>query len=101
MWNSANIAFKCPILKTFEECVLQVWRAGEFIAQRAHRSRPQFFAYPYGTSSTYIRENYFPEHVTMQSNRWSLPRYVCGSDWKTPEGFERTLKDQNSLGKSV
>lgn len=102
---------------TFEECELQVRRAGDLIAERAQRSRPQFFAYPYGKSSTYIREIYFPqqaeslgiqaafstvpEHVTAHSDRWSLPRYVCGRDWKTPERFEQILNGGYAVSESA
>lgn len=92
---------------TFEQCEFQVRQASMYITERAERSRPQFFAYPYGESSAYIREHYFPghaeslgieaafstapEHVTLQSNRWALPRYVCGRDWKTPQSFVEVL----------
>jgi len=102
---------------TFEECELQVRRASDLIAERAQRSRPQFFAYPYGKSSAYIRESYFPqhaaslgiqaafstvpEHVTSESERWSLPRYVCGRDWKTPERFEQILNGEYAMGGPV
>ena len=92
---------------TFDECELQVRQASEFIAAKAQRQRPEFFAYPYGASSRYIRETYFPEqarslgilaafsatpgHITPQSDRWDLPRYFCGRDWKTPEHLLRLL----------
>jgi len=80
-------------------CHQQVVQAAEYIARKTGR-RPRFFAYPFGESSAYIRDEYFPmrgdEHgclaaigtgpgmVTGQSNRWNLPRYVCGRDWSTP-----------------
>lgn len=102
---------------TYEECELQVRQAGDLIAQRAQRSRPQFFAYPYGKSSAYIRESYLPqqadslgiqaafstapEHVTAKSDRWSLPRYVCGRDWKTPLRFEQILNGEYAKGELV
>lgn len=82
-----------------EACHVQVELAADAIAERSGR-RPQFFAYPFGESSTYIRERYFPEragtlgcraalgtdpgHVTAGSDRWNLPRYVCGRDWGSP-----------------
>jgi len=80
-------------------CHQQVVQAAEYIAQKTGR-RPHFFAYPFGESSDYIRNEYFPargaEHgclaaigtgpglVTAQSNRWNLPRFVCGRDWSAP-----------------
>jgi len=74
-------------------------RAAEYIAGKTGR-RPRFFAYPFGESSTYIRNEYFPERgdehgclaalgtdpglVSAHSDRWNLPRFVCGRDWSTP-----------------
>lgn len=81
---------------THEQCVAQVVRAAEEIEKKTGR-RPRYFAYPFGESSSYIRDEFFPEFenlhgcraalgtepgaVTRSSNRWSLPRYVCGRDW--------------------
>lgn len=103
-------------VNTFEECELQVRRSAALIAERAQRESPQFFAYPFGKSSRYIRETYFPqnaeslgivaafsttpEHVTRGSDRWALPRYVCGRDWKTPERFLEVLDDRYASGVS-
>jgi peptidoglycan/xylan/chitin deacetylase (PgdA/CDA1 family) len=58
------------------------------------------FCYPYGQSTGYLREEYFPRFgavhrmraamgdgaapVTRDSERWNLPRYVCGWHWKSP-----------------
>ena len=73
-------------------------------AQQAFASnlgfKPRFFAYPFGESSAYIRNEYFPkradEHgclaaigtdpglVSAHSDRWNLPRFVCGRDWSAP-----------------
>jgi len=83
-----------------EACRVQVELAAEAIAQKTGR-RPAFFAYPFGESSAYMRETYFPEHVerhrcraalgtnpghvTDATDRWNLPRFVCGRDWRNPE----------------
>ena len=83
----------------FEHCQQQVVQAAEFIEAKTGR-RPVFFAYPFGESSEYIRGEYFPMHrdehqclaaigtepglVSAQSNRWNLPRFVCGRDWSNP-----------------
>jgi hypothetical protein len=89
-----------------EACRVQVELAAETIAERSGR-RPELFAYPFGESSAYIREQYFPQFahrhgcraalgtkpgpVTAASDRWNLPRYVCGRDWTTPEGLLKLL----------
>ncbi len=93
-------------VNTLEHCHQQVVQAAEFIEQKTGR-RPRFFAYPFGESSDYIRNEYFPLHgsehrcmaaigtepglVTAQSNRWNLPRFVCGRDWSTPAELLSTL----------
>lgn len=87
------------MVNSFELCQQQVVQAAEFIKTKTGR-RPLFFAYPFGESSEYIRGEYFPMHsddhrclaaigtdpglVTAQSNRWNLPRFVCGRDWSKP-----------------
>ncbi len=114
--NDKREHFRFDTVDTFEECELQVRQAAEYIAARAQRSKPQFFAYPYGKSSAYLRGTYFPqhadslgieaafsttpEHVTLQSERWALPRYVCGRDWKTPQCFEHILLGKYAAGRA-
>ena len=87
------------VVASLEHCQQQVVTAGEFI-EVITGSRPRFFAYPFGESSDYIRDEFFPLHgdehrclaaistdpglVTSQSNRWNLPRFVCGRDWSNP-----------------
>ena len=107
-WDHAHPALAAPgeVVPGFTDvadeasCRAQVVRAAEYIATRAG-AWPGFFAYPCGESSAYLREEWFPSradthrcraalgtepaHVTPGSERWNLPRYVCGRDWKTPE----------------
>jgi len=94
------------MVSNYEHCHQQVVHAGEFIEQKTGR-KPCFFAYPFGESSEYMRNEYFPlrqkEHgclaaigtdpglVSTQSNRWNLPRFVCGRDWSTPDELLATL----------
>jgi peptidoglycan/xylan/chitin deacetylase (PgdA/CDA1 family) len=95
------------IVDTEEQCFGQVVRAAGAIA--AHTGRwPRYFAYPFGESSTYIREVFFPErpdahrcraalgtepgHVTPASDRWNLPRYVCSRDWTSTESLLALLR---------
>ena len=86
-------------VETFEHCHHQVVQAGAFIEEKTGQW-PQVFAYPFGESSDYIRNEFFPKYggehrslaalgtcaglVTTASNRWDLPRYVCGRDWSAP-----------------
>ena len=81
------------------QCIRQVVNAAEYIENQTG-SWPQLFAYPFGESSAFIREQFFPGEaarhgcraalgtepgmVTQNSNRWNLPRFVCGRDWQSP-----------------
>lgn len=94
------------MVNNFEHCQQQVVQAADFIEKKTGR-KPSFFAYPFGESSEYIRSKYFPLHrdqhrclaaigtgpglVSAQSNRWNLPRFVCGRDWSTPAELLNTL----------
>lgn len=87
-------------------CRLQVTEAGRAIEQITGR-RPSLFAYPFGQASDFLRREFLPgradEHgldaavstdpgyVTTDSERWWLPRFVAGRDWKTPEELDRLL----------
>jgi peptidoglycan/xylan/chitin deacetylase (PgdA/CDA1 family) len=83
---------------TQEQCLQQVVQAAAAIASRSGR-QPRYFAYPFGESSAYIREQFFPGHAEIHgcraalgtdpapasrsSDRWNLPRFVCGRDWRS------------------
>lgn len=85
---------------TEEQCLQQVVAAAGAIEAVTGRW-PRYFAYPFGESSAYIRSEFFPHYteahgcraalgtepgpVTTSSDRWNLPRYVCGRDWKSSQ----------------
>ena len=95
------------VVNSLEDCRQQVVQAAEYIAQKSG-NRPAFFAYPFGESSAFIRNEYFPEKrdehhcqavvgtepgfVSGASDRWNLPRFVCGRDWSEPAGLLKTLE---------
>ncbi len=94
-------------IETRQECRDEIDQASDYIARRSGR-RPQFFAYPYGQTSAYLHSDYLPrygpelglraalgcdpEPVTADSDRWFLPRYMCGRDWTSPEELVALLK---------
>lgn len=96
-------------VNSFQDCEVQVRRAGDYIASRLGGKRPTLFAYPWGEASEYIRDEYLPKHrerhgfaaafttepkpVEKSDSIWALPRYVFGRDWRSPEGLERLLAD--------
>ena len=84
---------------------LQLVQAADFIRSRLGDDRPQLFAYPFGHSSPFLVNEYFGEltdyffaafatsgePVTSHSNRWLIPRLVCGDHWKSSEDLGRIL----------
>jgi len=71
--------------------------------------RTSLFCYPYSHANDYLVRDYLPNHqgahgmraafgdgatpVTMQSERWNLPRYICGHHWKSQEELRAILGD--------
>jgi len=84
----------------------QVRRAAAFIADRCG-VWPSLFAYPWGQASDFLRCEYFPgareQHrclaafgtepgfIHSGSDRWCLPRFVCGYHWRSPEDLAALL----------
>lgn len=71
--------------------------------------RTTLFCYPYGNVTDYLRTEYLPRHrdehgmraafgdgaaaVTQASDRWNLPRYICGHHWKSPQELSAILHE--------
>ena len=84
------------VIDTYQECQAEIVQAAVYIQQQ-NCPYPNIFAYPFGESSDYIRDEYFPrfaeqhrtlaafgtagEYVRRFSPRWNLPRFVCGAHW--------------------
>lgn len=87
---------------------VQIRQAQDYL-NRFRAPRPGLFAYPYGEYNDYLVEDYFPRFgadiglaaafttepapIRRDSNRWRLPRYVCGWHWKAPEELLKVLRD--------
>jgi peptidoglycan/xylan/chitin deacetylase (PgdA/CDA1 family) len=85
----------------------QIRQAYDYIARKARNAAADLFAYPFGETNEFLLREYLPAgpartgvraafttepaHVTQQSNRWALPRYVCGSAWTSPDGLRALL----------
>ena len=113
-WDHCHPAVSAPVggagtffgVSDYESCDKQVNKAADSIATVTGR-RPDLFAYPYGESSDYLRNTYLPEYehehgmraavsttpeyAFRDSNRWDIPRFICGRDWISPEGFQVIL----------
>ena len=108
-WTCQRDQRKGPFdtIETEEEGAAEVEGAARYIGEQTGRW-PVLFAYPGGTASAYLREQYFPERgerhrtlaafaadggfVTRASSRWFVPRFVCGAHWRDPAELERILR---------
>jgi Polysaccharide deacetylase len=86
----------------------QIVQAQDYIERLTGGRAAPLFAYPYGEVPDYLVQEYFPkqmprhkmlaafttagDYARSDSNRWSIPRFVCGHHWKNPEGLERILR---------
>lgn len=94
-------------IDTFAECDAHVRASANFLQSKIG-CRPQLFAYPWTQASNYMRFEYMPRHaerngtiaafggasdyIARDADRWYLPRFVFGPDWKSREGLERILR---------
>src|SRR5262249_25324690 len=84
----------------------EIAQAQEYIAVRTGH-RPRVFCYPFGHVNAFLHDDWLPRRgppigldaavgdgaqpVTMHSDRWNLPRYICGWHWKTPDELRAIL----------
>jgi hypothetical protein len=87
----------------------EIDRAMEYLNARLGDKPCRVFAYPYAQVNKFLRDHYLPEHgtrlglyaavggepapVTMASNVWDLPRYICGLHWKSSAELEIILDE--------
>lgn len=84
---------------TYGDADAQVRAAHDYIASKVPNPGTSLFAYPYGTPSDYLVDEYLPRHgvvggtiaafgagaapIHSQSPRWNLPRFTRGTDWRS------------------
>lgn len=80
-----------------------------YINARLNGDPCRIFAYPYGHVNDYLRVDYLPNNaerlglmaavgghpapVTHSTDRWNMPRYICGAHWQSPSELEAILDD--------
>lgn len=85
----------------------QIRQAHDYIARKAPSAAADLFAYPFGETNDFLLREYLPAgpgrtgvraaftteaaHVTQDSDRWALPRYVCGAAWKSSDELRDLL----------
>ena len=83
--------------------------AARYIDAATDPHRTTLFCYPYSHANDHLRLEYFPQYenvhkmraafgdgatpVNMSSERWNLPRYICGWHWKSPEQLRTILRE--------
>jgi peptidoglycan/xylan/chitin deacetylase (PgdA/CDA1 family) len=95
-------------IDSWSDADAEIRAAADYLDLRCAPHRTTLFAYPYGETNPYLVDAYLPRHaaehrvraafttspapVQRGSNRWMLPRYVCGHDWKSPGELARLLE---------
>lgn len=96
-------------IASFDVAEAEIAIAAAAIRARADGPAASLFAYPYGDASDYLVRDYFPLHgervgvraaftcgaapITEGTNRWAMPRYVFGHDWRSPGDLVALLRD--------
>lgn len=86
----------------------EIARAQHYLAQQLAPQAPRLFCYPFGHVNDFLRADWLPRRgpavgldaafgdgaapVTMTSDRWNLPRYICGWHWRSPEALRAILE---------
>ena len=96
---------------TLADADAQIKAAVTLIAQIAPNPGMRLFAFPYGQANRYLLEEYLPQQfagasgfvraafstepapVARDTNRWWMPRFVCGHHWKSSGELESILRD--------
>jgi peptidoglycan/xylan/chitin deacetylase (PgdA/CDA1 family) len=97
------------VVDNHEDADAQIRQASEYIQRQLGTRDSLLFAYPYGEWSQYLVDEYLPRHpaehrieaalttaatpVENSTNRWLVPRYVFGHDWRSPSDLQRLLKE--------
>ncbi len=85
----------------------QILAAELFISEKLMGQTNGLFAYPFGEYNDFLVHEFFPknadtytaafttggEYITADSNRWCLPRFVCGEHWRSTTGLANILRE--------
>jgi hypothetical protein len=96
-------------IDSYADADAEIRQASDWLDAHVPSRNTSLFAYPYGESNDYLVREYLPQHanehrlhaafgtapapVEMASNRWNLPRYICGHHWSSPGDLENLLRD--------
>lgn len=104
--HKTNARGRFDRIDTPDECEAEITQASAYIDQLTGRS-PRHFAYPWGQASDYLRHDWLPRRgpqiglaaawsceprpVAPGDERWFLPRFVCGQDWRSENALKTLL----------
>ena len=85
----------------------EIRQASDWLDAHCRTPRAGLFAFPYGETNEYLLRDYLPKHVAehrlraafgteprplgRDSDRWNLPRYVCGHHWRSADELLRLI----------
>jgi peptidoglycan/xylan/chitin deacetylase (PgdA/CDA1 family) len=88
----------------------EILRAQRHLLRAIPNDAARLFAYPFGECNDFLVDDYLPRLLAREprsaplaafttepgyleagSNRWRLPRFMCGDHWKSPAGLEAIL----------
>ena len=88
----------------------EIRQANDWLDAHVRTPRAGLFAFPYGETNDYLLRDYLPRHaaehrlraafgtdsrpVGFDSDRWNLPRYVCGHHWRSPDALMRLIESR-------
>jgi hypothetical protein len=117
-WDHNHVAVPLPGLEgmqrgsflevdTLARARAEIAQASDFINAKIAPRRTRIFCYPFSHVPDYLRAEYLPryadEHgllaamgdgatpVDAASDRWNLPRYICGWHWKSADALRDIL----------
>jgi hypothetical protein len=87
---------------------VEIAQAARHIDARIAPARTRLFCYPFGQVPDFVRGEWLPAFgeahgvdaafgveaapLTMHSDRWNLPRYVCGWHWNSSQALQAILR---------
>jgi hypothetical protein len=87
-----------------EAADFEIAQAREYLHGHAPGPGVDLFAYPYGDWNPYLVDEYLPAsgmlaafttepgYLDAASNRWRMPRFMCGQDWRSKGDLLRILR---------
>ena len=92
-------------IDTYAVADAEIRQASDWLDAHARTPRPGILAFPYGEANEYLPRHAAehrlraafgtdPRPVGFDSDRWNLPRYVCGQHWRSSDALVRLLESR-------